>query len=206
MSVIPTTRDRFASEEVTVALLKELDRYGPGGLVFANRSEGCYDTTHARSVDWNRTKVVIYGHGDLTHDLAFYKGNWEEIAAGLTSNAHDDLGQWADQTRATSALVRTLREDMRCHGMYLNRRPRYALTDDGGIRTDDTFALRGEPRITFTACCIQRRPDSVLVTLAMYDQDHLVTSWPERLTRGGGVPRIVREAPTRAQSHLDLRP
>ncbi|NYH51320.1 hypothetical protein HNR06_000909 [Nocardiopsis arvandica] len=198
-------RDRFSHDEITVALLKELDRYGPGGLIFANRSEDRYDTTHARSVDWTRPKVVIYGRGDLAHDLDFYDGDWQEIAAGLTGNAHDEIDRWTEQTMATSALVRTLREDMRCHGMYLDHRPRYGLTDDGGIRTDDTFALRGEPRITFTACCVQHRPASLLASLDMYDQGHFVTTWTQRVTHTA-PPRFVREAPLRAQLYLDLRP
>ena len=196
-------RDRFSHDEITVALLKELDRYGPGGLIFANRSEACYDTTHARSVDWTRPKVILYGHGDLTHDLDCYDGDWEEIAAGLTGNAHDEIDRWTEQTMATSALVRTLREDMRCHGMYLDHRPQYGLTEDGGIRTDDTYVLRTESRITFTACCVQRHPDSLLVSLDMHDQGHFVTSWTQRVTRTQG-PRFVREAPMRAELHLDL--
>lgn len=207
MPVIPTMRDRFADEEVTVNMLRDLDRTGPGGLITANLHQDSYEVTHARLVDLRSpSRVIVYGHGDLDRDLHHYAGHWARTATHLNSALDEHLEAWTNQSLCTSPLVRTLREDMRCHGMDITRRPKFFWTEDGALRTDDTFTLRKNPRITFTLCCVQRHPDSLLTYLAMYDQGRFASSWPSRITRNGGVPLTVREAPTRAELYLDTLP
>ncbi len=206
MSVIPTMRERFDEEEVTVDLLRDLHRTGPGGLIIADLHQPSYQVTHARHLCTQaRGRVPVYGHGDLVHDLDYYDQDWEELADAVTDTTWDQLDHWAAFAMRMSPLVRALRRDMSLHRMDLNRRPVCRYTLDGARRVDDTFALRGNPRITFTACCVQRRPASLLVSLDMHDQGHFVTSWTQRVTHTA-PPRFVREAPMRAQLYLDLRP
>ncbi|WP_159944932.1 hypothetical protein [Nocardiopsis sp. FR6] len=207
MSDIPAMRDPFAKEEVTVDMLRDLDRTGPGGLIITDPLQVSYHVTHARLLDLRSpSRVIVYGHADLDRDLHHYAGHWDRTAPHLNSALEEHREAWTNQALCTSSLVRTLREDMRCHGMDLTRRPKFLGTKDGAIRTDDTFALRKNPRITFDLCCVQHRPGSLVTYLAMYDQGRFVSSWPSRITRNGGVPLAVREAPMRAELYLDTRP
>lgn len=207
MSVIPTMRDRFADQEVTVDMLRDLELTGPGGVIIANLHSDTYQLTHARRLDMSaRVLVPIYGHGDLAHDLDCYGQDWEEVADALTDTTWDQLDYWTGQAMRTSPLVRTLRRDMALHQMDLTQRPVYSHALDGTALVRDTFALRLDPRITFTTYCAQRHRDSLLMSMDTHDQGHFVTSWTQRITRGGGVPRIVREAPLRAGLYLHNLP
>ena len=204
MPVIPTMRERFDEEEVTVDMLQELDRTGPGGLIIANLYQPSYRVTHARHLSTDAPGLMpIYGHGDLIHDLDCYGSDWEELADAATDTTWDQIDYWATFSMRLNPLVRALRRDMALHRLDLNRRPVCSYTLDRARRVDDTYVLRADPRITFTACCVQRYPDSLLVSLDMHDQGHFVTTWTQRVTRTRG-PRFVREAPMRAELYLDL--
>ncbi|WP_435112364.1 hypothetical protein [Nocardiopsis synnemataformans] len=208
MSVIPTMRDRFCDGEVevTVDMLRDLHRTGPGGMIIANLYQTSYQITHARHLFTEaRGLVPIYGHGDLLHDLDCYGEDWEELADAATDHTWDQLDHWTEFAMRMNPLLRELRRDMTHQGMDLNHRPRYSHTLDGARRVDDTFILRTDPRVTFTACCVQRHQGSLLVSLDMHAQGHFVTTWTQRITHTE-PPRFVSEALLRAQLHLDTLP
>ncbi|MFC9085528.1 hypothetical protein [Nocardiopsis dassonvillei] len=201
-------RDRFCDGEVevTVDMLRDLHRTGPGGMIIANLRQTLYRVTHARHLYTEaRSLVPIYGHGDLLHDLVCYGEDWEELADAATDHTWDQLDHWTEFSMCMNPLFRRLRGSMTLHRMDLNRRPRYGHTLDGARRVEDTYVLRSDPRVTFTACYVQRHQDSLLVSLDMHAEGHFVTSWVQRVTRTA-PPRFVSEAPLRAQLHLDLRP
>jgi hypothetical protein len=182
-----------------------LHRTGPGGLIVADGPQGPFEVTRSREVDLGcPSQVIVYGHGDLVHDLACGENVWDQVAGQVTDTAYTHLYRWFHYS--AGRMVRTLRENMRSHGMDLTHRPVVDATEDGAKQVEDVYALRGEPRITFNACCVQRHRDSLLVSLAMYDQGRFVTSWPERLVRDGGTLRIVAQAPSRASRYLELHP
>ncbi|MEE2038924.1 hypothetical protein Q8791_17030 [Nocardiopsis sp. CT-R113] len=199
------TRGRFHGQEVTVAMLHELRRTGPGGLIVADGPMAPFEVIHSRDMDLGcPSQVIIYGHGDLTHELACEEEVWAQVASEATDNAYAHLYRWF--FHSAGRMVRTLREDMRSRGMDLTNRPVVEQTEDGVKQVQDIYALRGEPRITFNADCVQRHRDSFLVSLAMHDEGRFVTSWPERVTLTGRAPRTVREAPSRAALYLETHP
>ncbi|GAA1115369.1 hypothetical protein NE857_26080 [Nocardiopsis exhalans] len=197
-------RDYFDGARITVSDLEDLDRTGPGGIIYACTRTGEYALTHTRYQTWGRSPVIIYGHGDLHHDLTHHKGDWQNLARDLTGQARDQIENWTRHAVLTPHLVGALRRDMRAHGMALNHRPEHGRTEDGGHWIEDGFASTHHPRITFQMTYIQRHRDSLLISLAMYDRGRYVTCWPERTTVTSGVPFCVREAPDRIRRHLDL--
>ncbi|WDZ90561.1 hypothetical protein [Nocardiopsis sp. HUAS JQ3] len=207
MSVIPAMSDRFrdGEVEVTVDTLRDLHRTGPGTMIIADLHQTSYEVTHARDLYTEVPILVpVYGHGDLLHDLDRCQ-DWEELADATTELAWKQLDRWTESSLYIHPLIRGLRKDMTLQGMDLNHRPRYGHTLDGAKRIDDTFALRADPRITFTACYVQRHSDSLLVSLDMRAQGQHVTTWTQRVTHTE-PPRFVSEAPLRAQLHLDTLP
>lgn len=200
-------RDRFDGAQITVADLKELDQIGPGGIICAQPWEGEYAVTHTRYQAWDRSPVIIYGHGDLHHDLAHhYDGSWEGVAEALTDQAWDQIEGWTHHAFRTPRLVGALRRDMRLHGMPLTARPKFGRTEDSGRWIEDGFAMLHDPRITFRMTYVQRHRDSLMIRLEMHDRGRYVACWPERVTTASGVPICVREAPGRARHHLELHP
>lgn len=201
-------RERFDGAQITAADLKELDRYGPGGVIYAGTHSGEYGLTHTRRIlACGRSPVIIYGHGDLRYDLTrHYDGNWDALAEALTARAGDEIETWVVRTLQTPRLVTALRRDARRHHLYLNGRPQHSWTEDGALRIDDRLAYTREPGgITFTMTYVQRHTDSLMVALAMYDQGHYVATWPDRVTTSSGTPSCLREAPVRVGRRLDLR-
>ena len=189
---------------ITVPMLLELDRGGPGTLITAHGAMAPYRVRRAHEVDMHfRGLVIAYGHGDLRQDLHEHAGDWERIARTATRAAARDHHRLFFQ--APSQLARALREDMDRYGLYLDYRPEVSLTEDGARHLDDHFTWAEDTRITFTMTYIQRHRDSLMIRLAMYDRGHYVTCWPERATTSSGTPACVREAPARIRHHLDLR-
>ncbi|WP_017576911.1 hypothetical protein [Nocardiopsis kunsanensis] len=202
MTVVPTMYDRFADEEVTVDMLRDLGRTGPGGLLIADLRRAAYEVTHARDLDMvNRGLLPIYGHDDLLHDLDCYDRDWEETADAVTDTTWDQLDHWATFSRAMSPLARALRRDMTVCGMDLTRRPVLNYAPDGTRLVQDTFVLRTNPRITFISRSGQQGPASLLASLDMYDRGHYVTTWTQLVTHEAS-PKFVREAPLEAERHM----
>ena len=202
MTRIPTQYDRFADEEVTVDLLEDLARTGPGGLIIAHLRQATYSVSHARHLDMtHRPLVPIYGHCDLVHDLDCYDQDWEEVADAVTETTWDQLDDWAKFSLNMSPLVRALRRDLVLGGIDLARRPVLAYALDGTRLVQDTFVLRKNPRITFICISGQQGPASLLASLDMYDQGHYVTTWTQLVTHEAS-PKFVREAPLEAERHM----
>ncbi|MCY9787100.1 hypothetical protein KIK06_24760 [Nocardiopsis sp. EMB25] len=199
-------RDRFADQEVTTDMLDHLRHAGPGTLITAGLNQNVIETTRAQMLaPGNRANVILYGHGDLAGDLDHYDGDLAEIAHALTEQTWDCLDSWAHRSLRTGTLIRALRDDMRLHGMNLNRRPVYERTQSSLTTVTDTYTFRDRPRITFTTCAVQYTSTRGRALLTMFDHGQPVGAWPVPLTRTG-VPDPVREAPMRARAHLDLRP
>ncbi|OLT24912.1 hypothetical protein BJF83_23585 [Nocardiopsis sp. CNR-923] len=206
MTMIRTMRERFADQEVTATMLTGLRQAGPGTLITAGLNQNTIGLMRARTLPLgNRANVILYGHGDLAHDLDYYDGDLAEIAWALTEQTWDCLDNWAHRTMRIGALVRALRDDMRVNGMGLDRRPKYERTDTGLTTVTDTYTFRDQPRISFTTCAVQYTSARGRALLTMFDHGHPVGAWPMALTRTG-VPAPVTEAPVRARTHLDLRP
>lgn len=198
-------RDRFAEARITATDLQTLDDLGPGGIIYACTRSGEYALTHTRYQPWDRSPVIIYGHGDLHRDLTpTYKGDRQALAQALTTQARDEIETWTRQAVSTPRLVGALRRDMRRHGMPVNHRPEHGRTEDGGRWTEDGVAWAHDARITFTLTYTQRHWQSLLIRLEMYDRGHYVASWAERVTTSSGTPACVREAPERIRRHLAL--
>ncbi|MGW5878805.1 hypothetical protein ACWFMI_19885 [Nocardiopsis terrae] len=198
-------RDRFDGAQITATDLQTLDAHGPGGIIYACTRSGEYALTHTRYQPWDRSPVIVYGHGDLHRDLTrHHAGNWQDLARALTTQARDEIENWTRQAVLTPHLVGALRRDMRRHGMPLTFRPEHGRTEDGGHWTEDGFACAHHPRITFNLTYIQRHWQSLLIRLEMYDRGHYVAGWPERVTTSSGTPACVREAPERIRHHLAL--
>lgn len=202
MTVIPTKHDRFADEEITVDMLKDLDRAGPGGVIIADLRQASYEVTHARDLDMvNRSLLPIYGHDDLLHDLDCYDQDWEETADAVTETTWGQLDHWATFSRDMSPLVRALRRDMTRGGMDLTCRPVLSYALDGTRLVEDTFVLRKNPRITFISRSGQHGCASLLASLDMYDRGHYVRTWTQIITHSAS-PEFVREAPLEAERHV----
>ncbi|WP_306368595.1 hypothetical protein [Nocardiopsis sp. CC223A] len=191
--------------EVTPQDLLALAGTGPGGLIISDTTSSGYTVARAEHLDWNRRRIFIYGYGDLCLDLALRHRDLTEAAAALTRTARADLPGWVDRTRWATSLVWRVREDLHRHGLHLNARPQFSTTEDGGLRTDDTFTWREDRRIALTLCTVQRQPHSLMAALNLYCGGRHVTGWAERITRTSGVPRFAHLAGERARLHLDLR-
>ncbi|WP_306369668.1 hypothetical protein [Nocardiopsis sp. CC223A] len=203
--MIDLNLDRLLAAEVTPEDLLALAGTGPGALIIPDTDSSGYTLARAEHLDWNRRRVVVYGYRDLALDLALRHRDHAEAAADLTRTVRAGLRGWAARTRKASPLVWRVREDLRLNGLYLNARPQFSTTEDGGARIDDTLTWREDRRIGFTLCTVQRQPHSLMAALDLYCGGHYVTGWCERITRTSGAPRFAGLAGERARLHLDLR-
>ncbi|RKS04964.1 hypothetical protein DFP74_0544 [Nocardiopsis sp. Huas11] len=201
-------RDRFADEETTPDMLRKLHAAGPGNLITASLNRNTLQVTRSRDLPpGNRACVIIYGHGDLIHDLACYDGDWNEVADAVTDTTWDCLDGWASAAMRLTPLQRALRDDMRVHRMDLDRRPVYKRTLDSRLEVSDTYAWRTDTTITFTTRTTPAREGTgnAHLALTMHHQGQPVRAWNSRLVRTE-TARVVREAPDRARAYLAALP
>jgi hypothetical protein len=197
-------RDRFADEEITPDMLRELHEAGPGTLITASLNRNTLQITRSRDLPSNtRAHVIVYGHGDLACDLDAYGGDWEEVAGAVTDTTWDCLDGWASAAMRITPIQRALRDDMRVYRMDLDRRPVYRRTLDSRLEVGDTYVWRHDAAITFTARSVPARAGTGNghLALTMHHQGQPVRAWNSRLLRTE-TPRIVREAPDRAHAYL----
>ncbi|WP_017613994.1 hypothetical protein [Nocardiopsis salina] len=201
-----THRDRFQDEEITVDMLCDLDRAGPGALLVADLRRPAFRISRARHLDqFSRGQLPIYGHGDLRHDLNCHDHDWEETADAVTDTTWDQLDYWTSYSRDMSPLVRTLRRDMGLRGMDLNRRPVLSFALDGTRLVKDSFTLRADPRITFVSHSGQHDPASLQASLDMFQHGQFVTGWTQLVTHEA-PPEFVRQAAQQAELHRSAQP
>lgn len=191
----------YGGQQVTVAMLHQLHDIGPGGLIIAEDHTAPYTLTHSRHMDLGcPDQVIIYGHGDLTHELACGQNVWAQVAGEATDTARPQRDHWLFLSLGT--LVRELRECMRTHGMDLTHRPLFDLTPDGSPQVEDVYALKGEPSITLGASCVREHRDRLSVQLRIYDQGRPVAPWPAYTLRSEDMSGFVEDAFAQANGYL----
>ncbi|MEV2279459.1 hypothetical protein AB0I72_28165 [Nocardiopsis sp. NPDC049922] len=210
MTVYRTMGEKFARQRLTDHLLQALARTGPGGLITANPDESEYRLTHHRWLDTTSRETIVYGYGDLIHDLDWAlllppERAWDALVATADHIAHACL-EW-DPWEPTHPRPRThlgrLRREMLTHGFVLLRRPVYIDRTDGEdvYRLQDTYLDTVCPNVAVTVSTPY--PDTAAEdasTLTWFtDQGAFVTSWrtPDReLCR---LPGAIRD---RVTAHL----
>lgn len=163
-------------QEVTPQMLQTLHEIGPGGLIIAEDRTSPFTVTSSRDIDLRcPDQIIIYGHGDLTHDLAGDHDGWDQVAGEVTDSARTNLDHWAAHN--TDPLVGSLREAMRTHRMDLTHRPVIDRTEEWRKLTQDTYVLRSHPHITLGASCVRMCRRSLLVSPTLFDRGRPAASW-----------------------------
>ncbi|MGW8439295.1 hypothetical protein ACWGKS_29500 [Nocardiopsis sp. NPDC055879] len=192
-------------QEVTRDMLRTLHEIGSGGLIIAEDRFSPFTVTSSRDIDLRcPDQIIIYGHGDLTHDLACDHDVWDQVAGEVTDSARANLDHWT--AHSTDPLVCSLREAMRTHRMDLTHRPVIDRTEEWRKLIQDTYALRSHPHITLGVSCVRMHRRSLLVSPTLFDRGRPAASWGEHtLTDGKTTADLASHVLAWAGAYLSRR-
>lgn len=195
------TRYSHEGQLITASMLRTLYDMGPGGLIIAEDITAPFTLIHARDLDLKCPDlVIIYGHGDLIHELADGHQAWDQVAAHATDTASPEHD--LRSSRALSTPLRHLREHMRAQGMNLTHRPVFDRTQEQGIHVEDLYAFRSNPDLTIGASCARAPGGRLLVQTRMFDQGRPVSISPACFLSSGGGSDLATETGTQAANYL----
>ncbi|WP_306369666.1 hypothetical protein [Nocardiopsis sp. CC223A] len=202
---------RFADQHLSEPLLRALDRTGPGALIIADPASGEYRLTHARYLTAQNREVIVYGYGDLHHDLdtlAFVRHTervWPTATAVADQAAHACLNwePWEPVRPRPRTALAALRRAMDRDGFALLRRPLFHEQGEVG-RLDDTYLDTRDPATAVTVATPypdpdMPDPDGAIFTWITHHGSYL-TGWYTPTSQRHHLPREIR---TRLRARLD---
>ncbi|GAA1115383.1 hypothetical protein NE857_26070 [Nocardiopsis exhalans] len=188
-------------QRITASMLRTLYDTGPGGLIIAQDTTAPFTLTHSRDLDLKcPDQVIIYGHGDLTHELACGENVWTHLADEATEAARPERDLF--YSRALGAPLGQLREHMRAHGMDLTHRPVFDRTEEGAFQVEDVYALRDEGDLTIGASCVRGPGDALQVQTRLFDQGRPVNVHPACTVGGQNAANVAEEMSAQVKSYL----
>ncbi|MFL1375754.1 hypothetical protein [Nocardiopsis protaetiae] len=200
---------RFADQHLTEPLLRALDRTGPGALIIADPASGEYRLTHARYLTAQNREGIVYGLGDLHHDLETYslilprERVWPTAAATADQLAHACLTQdpWEPVRPRPRTALAALRRAMHREGFALLRRPLFHDRDEVG-RLDDAYLDTRDPATVVTVATPYPGPDEPDTALFTWVTHHgcYLTGWHTPSSQRHDLPEAIR---TRVRAHPD---
>lgn len=170
--------------DIAPAMVRALKRIGPGGVIVADLElQRRFRVTHSRTINLEKTlDLIVYGYGDLVHDLSHYKyeygaAAWDVLVVAVECTAHDCIDEWALHESNSHSVVPRLRAAMQHNGFDLNGRPCYHLVAGRRIVTE-TFVCRTAPHITVTVKVPSLNPHATRSLVRVYDNGLHATGWP----------------------------
>ncbi|MCY9785168.1 hypothetical protein KIK06_14885 [Nocardiopsis sp. EMB25] len=179
--------DWFAYTQVTDRMVRTLEKIGPGGVIIADALDREFRTVHSRRVDpADRTRFIVYGHGDLVRELPLFTEEfadqaWEYLVPAIDETSRDCLDEWLHQAAYIHRTAVRLRQEMNARGFDLNGRTRYSTVAQRRAFTDH-YADRAHPRLTVTVKVPYAHPRGALSLVRVYDQGHHATGWPRHIS------------------------
>ncbi|MEU1901488.1 hypothetical protein ABZ512_24160 [Nocardiopsis dassonvillei] len=207
MPVYRPMRERLADQHLTDKLLQALAHTGPGGLITFSTYSGGYHLIGAEWLLATDRETIVYGYGDLLHDLEWAcmlpSGRaWPAVVAAADHIAHACLEwePWEPARPRRRTALDWLRTGMRRNGFALLRRPLY--TDTGELRRlDDTYLDTVHPDVTVTVATPY--PDAAEEESATFTwfthQGRFITSWHTSARDQRHLPGQIRD---RITAHL----
>jgi hypothetical protein len=184
-------------DEVTPQMIAKLRESGPGALIVLDLAVWRYRVTHGKAVSFTEeTEVIVYGHGDLLSDEAFYAGDLAsaELAEAIDETAYDRIQEWTEHPAPTPS-IRGMRDAMARHGLYLHAHPdRLSVGGRYVIRDHYTFAAAPEIRVT-TKLELTEHPERRLLVRVFDGCSHVkgwIAKYPYRFNGGMRAAEISR--------------
>ncbi|MFV2198847.1 hypothetical protein [Nocardiopsis sp. LOL_012] len=200
MTEYHTVREAFTGQHLTGPLLQELARTGPGGLITANAEAGEYRLSHHRWLQPTPCETIVYGYGDLLHDLDWasmlpHTRAWTALVSAADHAAHACLewGPWDPARLYERRGLERLRTLMGQSAFTLMRRPLFCDTDDL-LRLHDTYLDTEHPALQVTIATSY--PDAEAFDADAFtwiaDRGVFVTGWRTPARELCHLPRRVR--------------
>lgn len=188
-------------QRITASMLRTLYDTGPGGLIIAQDITAPFTLTHSRDLDLKcPDQVIIYGHGDLTNELACGEHVWTHLADEATEETRPERDLL--YSRALGAPLGQLREHMRAHGMDLTHRPVFDRTEEGVFQVEDVYALGDEGDLTIGASCVRGPGDALQVQTRLFDQGRPVNVHLACTVNGQDAALAAEALSVQANSYL----